>query len=172
LKPSEILNDFIYNNNQHPERTGIMSMLPDSIKNAYGCTMKDALKYATTHCNAETFYAVLLADSKIEMTYTKFLAWGLKSGAVNRFGYLDWEKEEILKEITPNTAIITHLVPFTGTNGKVYQMKITNIHGTHFMGAYYTNDTWFLSDPNCRGVGVTWDALLAGDKVEWVKEFV
>jgi len=172
LRSIDILNDFIYNNNQHPERTGIMSMLPNSIKDAYGCTMKEAFKYATTHCNAETFYAVLLADNLLDISYSKFLSWGLKNGSINKFGYIDWEKEDILKELCPNTAIISHMFPFTGTNGKVYQMKITNIHGTHFIGAYYVNDTWFLSDPNCRGVGVTLDSLLDGDKVEWVKEFV
>lgn len=166
------MNNIIYTNNQFPLESGIPSELPDSIKNAYGCTMKDAYKYAKTHCNALSFFAVLTAIGSLKMSYTAFLAWGLKSGAINMYGFIDREKEDILKDLNIPLQIITNVMPFTNSGDKVYQMKITNDNGTHFMVAYTSNGTWYLSDSNNRGVGVTWDALKKGDKVEWLKEFI
>lgn len=148
------------------------SELPDSIQEATGATYQQSCKWATTHCNSIVTYAVWYAKGLISMSYAEFLKWGLYKGAINKFGFLEWTLDKILADLAPDTAVINHVLPFKYNGDKIYKMKITNIHGTHFMGAYNIGDTLFISDPNCRGVGVTADSLMKGDKVENLKEFV
>lgn len=169
---SELLNNIIYHHNQHPERTGQSSELVEGIEKVMKCSHKDAAQLATTHCNSVVTYAVLYAMGKISMTYVDWFQWGLDNKAINKFGFLDWELEDILKALCPGTIIIDHLHPFATGKDKIYKMKIVNAYGTHFMGAYTVNGIWYLADPNDRGVGVTWDALKKGDVVEKVKEFI
>lgn len=172
MKEAEILNSIIYNNNQFPEKTGIYSALPESIQHAGGFSIKDSLKYAKTHCNALVTYAIWFSQGLINITNTEFLAWGFGCGAINKFGFLEWTLEQMLAVHSPKTIVINHIMPFTPKSDKIYKMKIENDHGTHFMGAYNIGTTWFLSDPNDRGVGVTWDSLKNGDRVINLKEFV
>lgn len=170
---SEILNNIIYHNNQHPERTKMPSEAVYSIMHVIKCDETEALKLLRTHCNSIVTYAILLSKGKIGTSYTEFFEQGYKSGAINKYGFIEWEEPKFLKSVCdePTTAIKIY-PPFTNLKETVYKMKIDNAYGTHFMGAYYFNGTLYISDPNDRGVGVTVTSLKAGDNIEYLKEYI
>jgi hypothetical protein len=39
------------------------------------------------------------------------------------------------------------------------------------MYCYYKSGTWFFTDTNYRGTGVTLDSLDKDDKVMWIREY-
>lgn len=172
MKESEILNNIIYHYNQHPERTKQPSELVDAVEKVMNCDREEALKLASKHCNSISTYAVLYALGKISNTYEDFFRWGIQSGAINKYGFIDWNETRFLKALCTNTDVVKILPPFLNLKETVYKMKINNDYGTHFMGAYYTNGNLFISDPNSRGVGVTVASLKDGDKIEYLKEYI
>ncbi len=173
MKESEILNNIIYHNNQHPERTKMPSEALYSIMHVMWCDEEEALKLLRTHCNSIVTYAVLFSLGKIDCSYTDFFKDNYKSGAINKYGFIDWEEPKFLKSVCKEpTAVIKIYPPFTSLKETVYKMKINNEYGTHFMGAYYVNGVLYISDPNNRGVGVTTESLKQGDNIEYLKEYI
>ena len=169
----QILCDIIYNHNQHPERTGKESLALRTVMSVLGLSYSESLKLIATHCNSITFYAVLKACGYIAMSYAEFFRMGIKTGFLNKFGFFEWEKEDILKVLVAGVLIEEYSDIKEAVCEDVYQMRIENDNGSHFMGAYLLNGTWFLADPNNRGVGVTLESgLRSGDKIMWVKRFV
>lgn len=173
MSESEIMNNIIYHNNQYPERTKMPSEAVYSIMQTMDCSEREALKLLLTHCNSIVTYAVLFSLGKITGTYTDFFKNNYKSGAINKYGFIDWEESKFLKAVCNEpTAVIKVYPPFTSLKETIYKMKINNAYGTHFMGAYYTNGQLYISDPNDRGVGVTVASLKKGDEIEYLKEYI
>jgi len=173
MRESETLNHIIYNSNQHPERTGIKSVALESIMQVMNCDKEEGLKLLSTHCNSIVTYAVLFSLGKIKGSYADFFRDNYKTGAINKYGFIDWEENKFLKAVCnePTTAMKIY-PPFTNLKETIYKMKINNPNGTHFMGAYYINGVLFISDPNNRGVGVTASSLKADDEIEYLKEYI
>ena len=161
--------DYIEKNNQFKDNSDLWK----TIQTVMNCSVKQAKQYATTHCNSFSFYCCLFACEFISMTYEEFFMWGKKTGAVNKYGYVDWEKDRILDELCPGVIIKEYTVNNFLHEG-VYQVKIVNSHGTHFMFGYFTvKDGLLIYDTSNRGIGVrAKENLHRDDTIVWLKEFV
>jgi hypothetical protein len=164
-------NEFLYNHNQYPEKVKNLTQLPQDIMQVLKCDMNEAIKLGKTHCNLLSFYAPLLAYGNTIMFYPDFFYWNMKKGFVNKFGFFDVEKSDILKEIANDFEIIEYIPSSKPDRDVSAQMRIENKHGSHFMYCYYKSGTWFFTDTNYRGTGVTLDSLDKDDKVMWIREY-
>jgi len=172
MTPSEIMNNFNYTHNQYPEKVDGKTLLPDDIDKVLKIGKAESIKRGKFHCNLLSFYNALLSQGFITMTYPEFFYWLIHEHWCNDYGFISVEKNVILKQIGNGYHEVKHLTLPKAVDDKVYQMLIENDHGTHFLGAYTKSMTWFISDTNDRGVGVTLDSLKKGDKIVWVKEFI
>ena len=160
-------NQFIRTHNQFPEENKVKSELPEDIIYVTGCDLKQALKWAETHCNMLSFYAVLFAQGLIDMSYRTFFKLSLKDGWSNERGYIDWEKEDVLKKLNIKKKIVKYSHPKDIDGDKFYQVLLTNKHGKHFIFGYKENGVAKYSDTNYRGIDV--QTFQLGDKILWAK---
>lgn len=165
------LNKIAFMNNQFPIENKVDSLLPGSLIKGLRCSGKEALQYSATMCNAISFYNVLFSQDMIDMEFSAFIAYGVKTGAIGKNGFFNWEKLDVLNIFHVKAKEIKYVDFNTAPDDTIFQMCIQNKHGYHFMVAYKTGGVLYLSDTNFRGTGVTWDALADGDKVLWLKEY-
>lgn len=171
MNDTDKANKFLFDHNQYPEKVGFRTELPHDIIQVMKCKLDDAIKLGKTHCNLLSFYAPLLSYGYTTETYSEFFYWVLHENFVNKFGFFEAEKEDVLKAIAPDFKIIEYTVDSRPDREVSAQMRIENKHGSHFMYCYYKSGTWFFTDTNYRGTGVTLDSLSADDKVMWIREY-
>ena len=169
MKSLEEMTEYVKANNQFKNDSDLWKVIMNVLK----CSDVQAKKYATTHCNSFSFHAVLFAEEYISITYQDFFSWGYTNGAINEFGFLRWEKDDILKVLCSDVKIKAY-VPTNFLPNGWYQLKIENNHGTHFMLAYMKAEHGLLIfDTGRRGVCVKAKYhLFEDDEIIWAKKFM
>lgn len=155
------------------------SLLYDEILKTLDCKLSEAKSYAATHCNMLSFWAILRADSKYDKGYSEFFKWMLTENNCTVQGYINKDKEEILKQLNITDCTGTYfeeyedvLSPIRLNPDKFYQIKIKgNTSGFHFMACYVNDKKLYLSDTSSRGIGVEAEKFITDKNFIWLKEY-
>lgn len=170
-----VLNSIIESYPQFKEN----SLLHSEIMKTIDCKFSEAKEYSATHCNMLSMWAILRADSNYDKGYSEFFKWMLKENHCTVKGYINKDKEIILKQLGIKDYSGKYfeefedvLNPIRLDMSKFYQMKIKgNTSGFHFMACYIVGDKLYLSDSSNRGVGVPALDYITNKNFVWLKEF-
>lgn len=159
----KLLESIIKDYNQHTDD----SMLWQDIKAVLGCSDKEAKKFALTHCNSVSWYAILFTHGLITISYQEYFKIGLGSGTITDKGFIN-DKPALCKEFgfdydlkfaTDKWIDIT--APSRLDENKLYQIRICtgrNLLGKkkqHFIAAAILNGLFRIYDTGDRGIGVS-----------------
>jgi hypothetical protein len=139
------------------------SLLIEDIKKVLECSEAMAEKFAGTHCNMESFWALNYSQSRTNMIYADFFENMLENNFCNKEGRIKVEKNIVCDEIfgfdfkieyfEDYEDVLKPLVRLDPSCG--YQIKIkADTSGFHFMAAYIDVETGLLMgvDTSYRGI--------------------
>ncbi len=142
------------------------------IQEALKCSLKEAKAVAKVSCNILSTYALLYGLNLITMSFTEFILYLLENGDINKddIGWIKSEKEDIFKRLGLDIQLVRY-TDIYGLPEGIYQVKIQNRFGTHFIAGYVINGLLYLSDTSWRGTHVEAAGVLKDDTVLWVKRY-
>ncbi|MEN6566782.1 MAG: hypothetical protein ABFC57_10815 [Veillonellales bacterium] len=137
------------------------SLLYSEIASALDCKLSEAKKYAATHCNMLSMWAIFRASERYNKSYSEYFSTCLKENICTVKGYIN-DKIKMLEVLGIESSLETFreyediLNPSARFNeNKFYQVKIkANTSGDHFMACYIQENKLYLSDLSYRGIGV------------------
>ncbi len=151
-----VLNQLIKDYPQFKEN----SLLYSEIMKAVDCSFSQAKKYASTHCNLLSMWAIFRASNRYDKSYSEYFGDLLKENFCNVEGYI-YDKPAMLKYLGIESSLETFreyediIDQIRLDANKFYQVKIKgNTSGFHFMACYVQDKKLYLSDSSYRGIGV------------------
>jgi len=138
------------------------SLLFEDIKKVLECNQAMAEKFASTHCNMVSFWALNYSQSRTNMIYADFFENMLENNYCNKEGRILVDKDIVCKEIfgfdfeieyfEDYEDVLKPLVRLDPENGYQIKMK-ADTSGFHFMAAYIDVETGLLmgTDTSYRG---------------------
>lgn len=148
------------------------SLIYSELQEALSCSDSEAKLAAAKACNILSTYALLYGASLISITFTEWVKYLVDNKDITKdnIGWVKTEKEDIFKRLGLNIILISNNT-ITELPEGIYQIKIENSYGTHFMAGYVINETLFVSDTSIRGTHVTASVALKKDKLIWVRQY-
>lgn len=160
---SDILNSTIANYfqfaKQFPDKKSLL--FADIIK-VLECTQAMAEKFASTHCNMVSFWALNYSQGKTKMGYADFFENMLENNYCNKEGFIKVGKNVVCSQIfgfdfkieyfEDYEDVLKPLIKLKVEDGYQVKMK-ADTSGFHFMSAYVDKESGLLmgSDTSYRG---------------------
>jgi hypothetical protein len=157
---------------------GDHSLLWKAIKKTLNCADDKAKELAATHCNAFSWFAILMALEKINLVYEDYFRIGLDSGSMDKKGNisdkpklckaLGFEYELDFVDISWEDAI----TPGKLDPKKLYQLRICTGRDylgrkkNHFIAMCIQGGLLYIFDTGSRGVGVLASIIIKENQVE------
>ena len=162
------INDFTMTHKQK----GKDSKAYSEIQSVMRCSLPAAKAIAAKSCNILSTYALLYGAGLISMTYAEWFKYLLDNGDIEKenIGWIKSRKRDIFKRLDLDIELIESKT-VKGLPDGLYQIKIKNIHGTHFIAGYSIDGTLYVSDTSWRGTGIKAEEALRYDTLLWVNQY-
>ena len=142
------------------------------IQSVLKCSLLEAKKIARVSCNILSTYALLYGAGLITMTFAEWFKYLLDNEDISRdnIGWIKSRKRDIFARLDIDVELIESKTINDLPDG-LYQIKIENKHGTHFMAGYVIDGVMYISDTSWRGTHVKAETTLKTDTLVWVVEY-
>ena len=142
------------------------------IQSVLKCSLPEAKAAAAKACNILSTYALLYGTGLITMTFAEWFKYLLDNEDITRdnIGWIKSRKRDIFARLDIDVELIESKTIEDLPNG-LYQIKIENKHGTHFMAGYVIDGELYVSDTSWRGTHVKAATALKTDTLVWVNQF-
>ena len=142
------------------------------IQSVLKCSLADAKSAAAKLCNVLSTYALLYGAGLITMTFAEWFKYLLDNDDITKkdIGWIKTAKRDIFKRLGLDVELIESKSIKDLPEG-IYQIKIENSHGTHFIAGYVIDDVLYLADTSWRGTHVKAEDALKDDTLVWVNQF-
>ena len=142
------------------------------IQSVLKCSLPEAKAAAAKACNILSTYALLYGAGLITMTFSEWFKYLLDNEDITRdnIGWIKSRKRDIFARLGLDVELIESKTIDDLPDG-LYQIKIENEHGTHFMAGYVIDGVLYVSDTSWRGTHVKAATALKTDTLVWVVEY-
>lgn len=142
------------------------------IQSVLKCSLPEAKAAAAKACNILSTYALLYGAGLITMTFAEWFKYLLDNEDISRdnIGWIKSRKRDIFTRLGLDVELIESKTTEDLPDG-LYQIKIENSHGTHFIAGYVIDDVLYLADTSWRGTHVKAEDALKDDTLVWVNQF-
>ena len=142
------------------------------IQSVLKCSLPEAKAAAAKACNILSTYALLHGAGLITMTFGAWFKYLLDNEDITRdnIGWIKTRKNDIFARLDLDIKLIESKSIDDLPDG-LYQIKIENEHGTHFMAGYVIDGVLYVSDTSWRGTHVKATTALKTDTLIWVVEY-
>ena len=162
------IDDFAASHNQKQQG----SQLYGEVLSVLKCSSVKAREVSAKLCNVLSTYMLLYGPGYIEMSFPDFFRYLIDEGDVDKnTGWMTVRKVDLFRKLGHDISIVEYKT-IDGLPEGLYQIKISNQYGTHFMAGYVIDGILYLADTSWRGVHVKASDKLKGDTVEWVNQIV
>lgn len=155
------------------------SLLFEAIKDVLECSQAMAEKFASTHCNMVSFWALNYAQSKTNMIYADFFDNMLENNFCNKEGRIKVGKDVVCDQIfgyefkieyfEDYEDVLKPLIRLKPEDGYQIKMK-ADTSGDHFMSAYIDVETGLLMgvDTSYRGTPFVMAEKITQKNFKWL----
>ena len=142
------------------------------IQSVLKCSLPEAKNIARVSCNILSTYALLYGAGLLTMTFAEWFKYLLDNEDISRdnIGWIKSRKRDIFARLGINVELIESKTIDDLPDG-LYQIKIENKYGTHFMAGYVIDGVLYISDTSWRGTHVKAETALKTDTLVWVVEY-
>ena len=142
------------------------------IQSVLKCSLSEAKEAAGKACNILSTYALLYGAGLLTMTFADWFKYLLDNDDISRenIGWIKSRKRDIFARLGIDVELIESKTIYDLPDG-LYQIKIENEYGTHFMAGYSIEGVLYLSDTSWRGTHVKAETALKTDTLVWVVEY-